>query len=378
MPRLILIACVFLLPAPLLAQASQFGVRGLGLPGQGISARSMGTAGGFALFDTESSLNPAAIGQVPQLTAVLTVLQDYRTAENPAGEASGRDTRFPLVMVAGPARGTPFAFGVGYANYVVRDFSLATTETLNLRGEPVEVFDTLSSRGGIGDLRFAASYRAGQSTVIGAAVHVLTGVNRLTFDRSFSDESYEPIEQSSELSYGGTGISAGVLHQPTPRLAVTAFGRMDTRARVELDSAAAYDVDLPASFGAGVRWRAQSRLEVAVHGIFTQWSAANDDLLAQGGTGADNTFDLAGGAQYATSTEQASRWPIRTGVRYRTLPFPIVPGEQPGEVTVALGTGRRFAADRGGFDLALQRVWRSAGDYSETAWLLGLSVTVRP
>lgn len=378
MRRLLVIALLAAAPGTLTAQASQFGVRGLGIPGQGISARAMGSAGGFSLFDAESSVNPAAIAQLPDLTAVLTVLQDYRSAENPAGEASGRGTRFPLVMVSGPARGTPLTFAFGFSNYMVRDFSLATTDTLVLRGEDVEVFDTLASRGGIGDIRFAAAYRARPATVIGAAFHALTGSNRLRFDRTFGDEGYAPIEQRAELSYAGVGVSAGVLQQVGERLTVAGYGRLDSRVRVELDSAAAYDVDLPASVGAGIRWRPRARVELAAQGILSRWSAANDDLLAQGGTGADNTVDVSGGLQYVTKPGTPSRWPLRTGVRYRTLPFPIVPGEQPGELTLAAGTGRRFAADRGGIDVALQRVWRSAGDYTEGAWVLGLSVSVRP
>lgn len=378
MRRLLLLLAAVAAPATLAAQASQFGVRGLGIPGQGISARAMGTAGGFSLFDAESSINPASIAQLPDLTAVLSVLQDYRSSENPAGEASGRDTRFPLVMVAGPARGTPLTFSFGFSSYMVRDFSLATTDTLVIRGQDVEVFDTLASRGGIGDIRFAAAYRPRAATVVGAAFHALTGSNRLRFDRTFGDEGYSPIEQRAELSYAGIGVSAGVLQQVGQRLTVAGYGRFDTRARVELDSAAAYDVDLPASLGVGIRWRPRARVELAAQGMLASWSGAEDDLLEQGGTGADNTVDLSAGLQYVTEPATPSRWPIRTGVRYRTLPFPIVPGEQPGEFTVAAGTGRRFAADRGGVDVALQRVWRSAGEYTEGAWLLGVSVSVRP
>jgi hypothetical protein len=214
--------------------------------------------------------------------------------------------------------------------------------------------------------------------VVGAAFHALTGSNRLRFDRSFGDDAYAPIEQRAELSYAGVGVSAGVLQQVGERVTVAGYGRFDTRARVELDSAAAYDVDLPVSVGAGIRWRPRPRVELAAQGILARWSAANDDLLAQGGTGADNTVDVSGGLQYVTKPGTPSRWPVRTGVRYRTLPFPILPGEQPGELTIAAGTGRRFAADRGGIDVAIQRVWRSAGDYTEGAWLLGLSVSVRP
>lgn len=378
MRRLLLTALFLASPVTLAAQASQFGVRGLGIPGQGISARAMGSAGSFSLFDAESSVNPAAIGQLPDLTAVLTVLQSYRSSENPAGEASGRDTRFPLVMVAGPARGTPLTFAFGFSSYMVRDFSLASTDTLTLRGAEVEVFDTVSSRGGIGDIRFAAAYRLRPATVVGAAFHALTGSNRLRFDRTFDDASYSPIEQRAELSYAGIGVSAGVLQQAGARLTVAGIARLDTRARVELDSAAAYDVDLPSTFGLGLRWRPRPRVEIAAQGIMATWSVANDDLLEQDGTGAESTVDLSAGVQYVTEPGTPSRWPIRGGVRYRTLPFPIVPGEQPGEFTVAAGTGRRFAADRGGIDLALQRVWRSAGEYTEGAWLLGVSVSVRP
>lgn len=378
MRRLLLLAALAALPGTLSAQASQFGVRGLGIPGQGISARAMGSAGGFSLFDGESSINPAAIGRLPELTAVLTVLQDYRSAENPAGEASGRDTRFPLVMVAGPAGATPLSFGFGFSSYMVRDFSLATSETIVLRGQEVEVFDTLASRGGIGDIRFAAAYRARPTTIVGAAFHALTGSNRLQFDRTFGDASYAPIEQRAEVSYAGVGASAGVLQDVGQGLTIAGYGRLDSRARVERDSTEAYDVDLPATVGVGIRWRPRPRVELAAQGIVSRWSVANDDLLAQGGTGADNTVDFSGGLQYVTEPGTPTRWPIRTGVRYRTLPFPIVPGEQPGEFTVAAGTGRRFAADRGGIDVAVQRVWRSAGDYTEGAWLFGLSVTVRP
>lgn len=380
MRRLLLLALFLLAPGTLAAQASQFGVRGLGLPGRGMSARAMGTAGSFSLFDAESSVNPASVAQLTDLTAVLTVMQDYRSAENPAGDASGRGTRFPLMMVAGPVRGTPLSFGFSYASYTVRDFSLATTDTLLLRGAEVEVFDTLASRGGIGDIRFAAAYVPGGTTVVGAAFHALTGSNRLTFDRTFGDEGYSPVSQRAELSYAGIGVSAGVIQQAAEGLVVAGYARLDSRVTVEVDSAeaAAYEVGLPSSVGLGLRWRPRPRVDLSAQAIYARWSAANDDLVEQGGTGADDTFDVAGGLQYITEPGTPSRWPLRAGLRYRTLPFPIIPGEQPGELTFALGTGRRFAADRGGVDLAVQRVHRAAGDYSEGAWVLGISVSVRP
>jgi hypothetical protein len=56
----------------------------------------------------------------------------------------------------------------------------------------------------------------------------------------------------------------------------------------------------------------------------------------------------------------------------------VIEGDQPHEFGLSLGTGIRFAQERAGIDLGLEHVWRSAGAYSERAFLLNLGVTVRP
>lgn len=122
-----------LVPAAAIAQSSQFGVRGLGLPGRPISAEAFSAGGGFGLFDPESSLNPAALGGLPALTATFEGLQDFRHVENPAGNQSLRETRFPLVTVAGPLKRYPAVVGVSYSNYTSRDFTLASADTVPIR-----------------------------------------------------------------------------------------------------------------------------------------------------------------------------------------------------------------------------------------------------
>ena len=99
-----LLILLALVPGVSGAQSSQFGVRGLGFPGRGLAVRAAGSSGAFGLFDPESSLNPAALGAVPTLTSVFVGAQSFRHTENPAGTASLRDTRFPLLSVAGPVR----------------------------------------------------------------------------------------------------------------------------------------------------------------------------------------------------------------------------------------------------------------------------------
>ena len=103
--------------------------------------------------------------------------------------------------------------------------------------------------------------------------------------------------------------------------------------------------------------------------IYRTWSGANSDLLAQGGTGAENTRAGGLGGEFTPDLRRPDRRPIRFGARYGTLPFPLVPGEQPTEFGVSLGSGVRFAQQRAAIDLGLEHVWRSAGAYrSGPSW----------
>ena len=52
------------------------------------------------------------------------------------------------------------------------------------------VFDTLSSRGGLSDLRIAVAYQLRERSAVGGAFHVITGSNRLESRRTFSDSQY--------------------------------------------------------------------------------------------------------------------------------------------------------------------------------------------
>ena len=366
------------LAGPLGAQSSQFGVRGLGLPGRALSTRAMGTGGSFGLFDAGSSLNPASIGEYTALTATFGILQNYRSSENPAGRETGRDTRFPQIAVAGPVKRIPISLGASFSTYTNRDFSLATSGTEIVRGAPVDFADTLTSRGGISDLRVAGSYRLSDRVSFGAAVHVLTGVNRSELRRTFGDTAYRGIRQRAEVSYAGVGFGTGVLVRVLPNLTLAAVGRRDGHVSVERDSTSVGSIDMPYLVGGGLRWRPIPRLDVAGHLLFRGWSRSDAGLRAFGGTGADNTTEGALGLELVRSVRRPTTLPIRLGARWSSLPFPVIDGEQPSELSFAAGTGIRFADSRGGIDVALERVRRTAGEYRENAWLVSLGVTVRP
>ena len=378
MRRALVVLLLAAAPAAALAQSSQFGVRGLGMPGRSLSTRAFSTGGAFGMFDAESGLNPAALGLLSVLTAGFGGLQDFRHVENPAGTESLREIRFPHVSVAGPVRGSPAVAGISFSNYTSRDFTLATADTVILRGILVPVSDTFASRGGLSDLRLAAAYRVGEAWVVGGSFHAITGSTRLRFRRVFADTIYQAATQRSEVSYAGVGVSLGVVRNFGSALSVAATVRSDGHVNVDRDSARVTTVDLPYTFGLGLRWRARPKLDLASQVVVKTWSGANSDLLAQGGNGADNTVEVSLGGEYTPDLRRPARRPLRFGARYGSLPFLLGPGERPHEFGVSIGSGIRFAQERAGIDLGLEHVWRSVGAYSERAFLLNLGVTVRP
>ncbi|MEO8635457.1 MAG: hypothetical protein ABI587_09305 [Gemmatimonadales bacterium] len=364
---------------PLRAQSSLFGVRGLGLPGRPLTAATRGTAGAFGLFDGESDLNPAAMAALKNVTASFVLTPSWRTWDGPAGTAKLRETRFPLMFVGGPIPGSKVGIGISIGSYADRDFTLSTSDTITLRGAPVGISDTLSSRGGLNEIRLAAGVAIGERTTIGGGVYWITGSSRIDARRAFSDSTYLSIRQTAELSYQGFGISMGILHQLSPSIQLAGLIRTDGKANIDRDSTAAFSVDLPWTIGAGVRLRASRRLNLAGQAVYRTWSGANSDLVAQGGPGARNTLEVNVGGDFIRKLRTPSKLPIRWGVRYAQLPFSVLPNGAAKEFDLSLGTGVRFAQERAAIDLALEHAWRSEGSqYKERAFTLIFGLSIRP
>ncbi len=378
MRRAITLLLLAVTPGVALAQSSQFGVRGLGFPGRPLTARALASGGAFGLFDPESSLNPAALGVATTLTSIFTISEAFDHEENPAGTASTRSTRFPQMMVVGPVRQSRAALGLSYSNYTSRDFTVATAHTIDLRGVPVGVTDSFSSRGGLSDLRLAGAYGFQNRWLIGAGFHVITGSNRLDSRRSFDDPNFLSSRQTAEVSYTGVGVSAGLIRQFGRRFAVAALARSDGHLNVDRDSTPVGKIDLPYTFGLGLRWQPLSKLDLAAQTIVRTWSGANSDLLEQGGTGAANTLEVSGGLEYTPDPKRPFRRPLRLGAHYARLPFPLVAGDQGHEFGISAGSGIRFAQQRGGIDLTIEHAWRSEGAYSEHGFTLSFGISVRP
>lgn len=386
MRRVLVLAALALLPGTLAAQSSIFGIRGPGFPGRPYSARTVGTGGSFGLFDPESQLSPASLSAAPAASGTFTILSDYRSVTTPVGSSKTQDFRFPLFLIAVPIDRGRWTLGFGATTYANRDFTVATLDTILLRDQPVEISDTIRSRGGLSDLRIAAAWKPGRRTTFAGAFHLITGTDRLVAKRVFSDSNYVGVVQGTELSTTAIGVSAGVNHALTSRITLAAFVRKDFDATVNIDSAqyggstgVGGKYGLPLTVAGGVKARVRSNLEVALAAQYRTWSATDSFLVSFDAPGSSNTFEVTGGAELTAGGRRRSNFPLRIGGRYGTLPFKVDETTQPYEFAVSLGTGGRFARERAGIDMSLERVWRRGGEgRSETAWLLYTGINIRP
>lgn len=381
---ILLTALGVLATVPAWGQSSQFGINGLGIPGRGLSIRAAGADGAFGFFDPLSSLNPASVNELTQLTAGFAMVGSFRNSSNPSADESGRDTRFPQFIAGGAVPRSRLALGAYFSNYSDRDFLLASSDTVLLGGSAVGVTDTLASLGGLSDLRLTVGYRP-PGWSLGAGVHLITGGTRVSLKRVFDDSLYSPVSQRAEISYSGLGFSLGASRSLGGGLAASAIIRLDGSVRIDRDSTEVGQVDLPVTFGGALRWRASPRLDLASSVTRRSWSGADEDLRALGGTGSRNSFEWSAGAEWLSDPRRPASRPLRVGAHYRTLPFPVESGAQPKEFGLSLGSAMGFARDpqsglaRAQVDLSLSRVWRSAtGGYREGAWLLGVGFSVRP
>lgn len=381
MRRALLSLLLLGLPVVAEAQSSQFGIRGLGYPSSPYSARARGMGGATAIFDAESALNPASLGYLTEMTAAFSVVDDRRVVEGPGGNGNTQGMRFPLFSIGGPMRNAPLTFGVSANTYLARDFTVRFVDTVTIAGEDVETLDTLSAQGGLNDLRFSAAWRIDQRTVVGGAIHAITGVTRLQRVRYFEADGFEPVSEHSEVSAAGVGFDVGLLKRLSPRLTFGAVLRSDGSVRVRTDSltASEYPVNLPLSIGAGFQYRSSPRLLLASQFRWAGWGAADDDLSTSGAPGAVSTWEIAAGGELTRNLELPYRLPLRFGVRHAKLPFPLVANDEPSETVLSLGTGLLFSQGMGGADLSVERVWRGdGGDFSERAWTVSLTATLRP
>lgn len=347
----------------LAAQDSQFGIRGLGTPGRWESVRARGSGGAFALFDPMSPIMEAAVADIGRLTATAGAGASYRDEDVGGTTTALRNTRFPLMAVAGPVA-PRFAISAGFTTYLDRTWSVTLRDSAVVRGTLERYSDQLSSDGSISDLRFAVASRASRRIAIGGAVHLLAGSTREAAFRHYDDSTFVTTPQVAEVRYGGFGVSGSVLLGVAPGVTLAGWARSDNRLRAKVADTTTSVTDLPRMAGAGLVLVPSARVRFAGSVAWRSWSDA--------GAGAFNTWSWSGGTEVDVAAMQ-----FRLGARGGQLPFG--PGNTaPTEFAAATGVGRAFAQGRALVDVALERLKRQGGGLTERVWTVLVGFTVRP
>ena len=356
------------------AQTSLYGVRGLGHPGRLASTRARALGGGLAALDPGSPVNPASIAGLGGMSVQLMSETDLRQYQVGAVSVDGlSSTRFPLAQLGGRIGSTALSFALSYAQYTERSYDLTNTDTIEIRGTPVGFEERTTSRGGMSDLRLAFGYRIGTRLRVGAAAHLLTGSAKLTFAREFSDSAYRPYRVETDEALDGLGMSVGVVWAAASRLTVGFAARSDTRSDITVDSAVVGSVDLPVTLVGGFQLAPARPVRWSASVTWQSWGGAAADLEAS----AFDTWAIGTGLEVGGPETGVSRFPLRLGYRYATLPVSPT-DEQPTEASFSAGVGASLAGGRGLVDLAVERVYRNGAGARETAWQLSWMVTVRP
>jgi hypothetical protein len=358
------IALTFGSTGRLAAQDSQFGIRGLGTPGKPESVRARSTGGAFAPFDPFSPLIDASLIDIRRMSASVTTGTSWRTVDANGIQSALRGTRFPALVLAGPIT-SRLVLGGGFTTYLDRTFGVQVHDTIDIRGVPQPITDEITSDGAVTDLRVAIAARVTRHVGVGLGVHRLTGSTRVAATRTFADTAnYLASSVRDEVAYGGTGVSANLLLDPTPDLRVSGWFRTDSKLRADVAGRTAANNNLPLNYGAGVLWRAGAQAVLAGAVSWRNWTTS-------GVANSHDTFSWSIGTEIGRPSS-----PFRFGVRGGDLPFGI--GKAPTEVGYTAGIGRQFSGGRGRLDFGLERLERKGTGLSERVWTFLLGLTVRP
>lgn len=360
-------------PVGLVAQNSVYGTRGVGFPGRAVSSRTIALGGGTAMFDRASPLNPAVVVLFRTVTVGAVTGSTFREYDALGAEVTGlKETRFPRGFVGGGIARSPFSFNLGFSAFAERTFDLETSGTIVADGESVDVTDRIVSDGGIVDVRAAIGYLASPTLGLGGAFHLLAGSSRVEATREFSSSRFRTFEEQDDLSFSGTGFSAGLAWWARSSVHVGLMVRANTDLRTRLGDGSSEDVSMPWSVAAGVSLGPTSGIRLSSTGRWRSWSRVAGGAAAPE-TRAFDTFEIGTGLELGSS----ARFPLRFGVRYAQLPF-SPSDEQPHEWNFSFGTGTPFAANRAALDLAIVRLQRDGAGATERGWYFVVGITVSP
>ena len=355
--------------------------QGFGYPPGGLSTRALGTGGGLAEFDPQTTINPAAVGTSGDPLLFLQYQPEFRRLSAGGQTQNTKTSRFPLAIASVPFYGKG-TLAVSVSTLLDRSWETTTTSEETIAGDKATVTETVRSLGAINDVRLAGAWVANNFIQLGIAGHVFTGQNRLFFSQTFPDSlRFVPVSQLSNIDYSGVAVSAGVIVRPSSVLSLAVSGRKGGEFNARTGDTILATAKVPNRYGAAISYAGISGATISAQLSRDLWSSLNG--LGSNEARAVDAWDAGGGIE-ATGPKILERTLlIRLGARYRTLPF-VAAGSEIRELSFAGGFGAQFSRNRAAFDVTLQHASRTpngsgvVADIRERAYTLSFGLRVRP
>jgi hypothetical protein len=370
-----------LVAAPVIAARGQgnLSTQGYGYPQGQLTTRALSLGGAVAEIDATSGLNPGALGMIPTRTVLFQLEPEFRTLTGAAGSDRTTTARYPLVSIAAPF-GPKYVFGISASSLLDRSWATSTTRTETIGTEQIETTLNESSNGAINDLRLGGAWTNHASLSIGIGLHAITGRNTVISSESFSDSAFDAFTSTRRLSYSGSAVSIGAqLTGKEQHFTLGLSYRKGGSLRAKSNDTTIAQGNVPDRFGVSVAYTGIAGTVLAARASHDGWSSMTS-MLATAGEEAHDGWDLGGGGEFPGPRFMGRTFPIRLGVRSRSLPFEAAE-KLVTEKSASLGSGMAFGGGRVVADFALTRQWRDADIFpsvKERAWTLSISLTARP
>ena len=364
-----------LAPAALRAQGT-LSTQGFGFPPGQFSTRALGSGAATGEIDPWSPRNPATLLDFGTTTLFFQIEPEFRRVHSPGGTDITTTQRYPVIMAALPIRSRGF-LGISSSTFLDQSWATVVPDTQIIAGQSVASTTTQHVEGAMNDLRIAGAYLATSWLHVGLAVHVFSGSNDITVLRQFEDTlSFGDFGDTTIVSYSGRALSGGFEAAVGKFGTVAASYRTGGRFHATKGDTLLSKASVPTRLGLSAAYTGIAGTTIAVRTAYDQWSSLGS--LGTGASPARNAWDSSVGADIAGPRFAGRALAVRTGYRWRTLPFEA-DSNGVNEKSFSLGVGSPFANGRVVIDITGMRSWRRAGlSTTENAWTLSFGLTARP
>jgi hypothetical protein len=350
--------------------------QGFGYPAGGLSTHAEALGGSIAESDPLSPVNPAALSSWGRPGLYFQYDPEFRTVQASGVSASTLTARFP--MVAGALNiGPRLTFGLSATTFLDRTWEVSRSGSVFSGPDSTVFAEKFSTDGAINDLRAGVAFSLFSNLSVGIAGHVLTGQNRLSITRQFSDTATAIFTENSTLSYTGHSVSGGIDWRPLTSLSLGVSGDAGGTMHSFRNDTTLSDARVPKRFGFGGVFGGISGLLLSANAEWNGWSALNG--LGDADAHAVDGWDWGIGAEVRAPSLFGQEIPVRLGYRHRILPFEAAEAVVH-ETDYSAGIGIPISHGRSRVDFSLTRANRAANipDVSEHAWILSAGFFVRP